>query len=124
MERAVAWLSAACAVHCLLVPVAAALLPLLGASSLGVLGRATDPLLSLLVVSGGTASAVFGFRRHRDLRLSLIMAACILLYLTGHALEDVWYGRALAILGGVSLALASFASARLGHVHSAETCAH
>jgi hypothetical protein len=122
VERAVAWLSAACAVHCLLVPLAAALLPLLGASSQGLLGGA-DPILTVLVVAGGAASALFGFRRHRDLRLSLGMAACIALYLTGHLIEPAWYGRALAVLGGIGLALLSFASARLGHAHS-ESCAH
>jgi hypothetical protein len=111
----------ACAIHCLLVPVGAALLPLLG-SGASLLGTA-DPLLSLLVVAGAGASAVLGYRRHRDLRLSLLMAGCIVLYLAGHALDETWYGRAIAIVGGISLALTSFASARLGHVHT-ESCAH
>jgi hypothetical protein len=124
LERAAAWLSAACAVHCLLLPVGAALLPLLGVSAFGSLGRTADVALSLLVVVGGVASALLGFRRHRELRLSLVMAGCVLLYLAGHGLEQAWYGRALAIAGGVGLALASFASARLGHHHAPETCAH
>ena len=122
MERAAAWLSVACAIHCLLVPVGAALLPLLG-SGLSAFGRAADPLLIVLVVAGAGGSAVFGYRRHHDLRLSLTMGAFLLLYLVGHGLEEAWYGRALAVFSGLSLALASFASARLGHVHTA-TCAH
>ena len=126
IERAVTWLSMACAVHCLLVPVGAALLPLLGASSAGagMLGRATDPVLNLLVLGGGAASTVLGFRRHRDVRLSLAMGACIVLYLTGHMLEALWYGRALSVFSGLGLSLTSFASARRGHVHSPETCTH
>jgi hypothetical protein len=124
LERAAAWLSAACAVHCLLLPLGAALLPLLGVSALGTLGRSADVVLSLLVVVGGIASALLGFRRHRELRLSLLMAGCVLLYLAGHALDQAWYGRALAIVGGLGLALASFTSARLGHTHAPDSCAH
>jgi hypothetical protein len=124
LERAAAWLSAACAVHCLLLPLGAALLPLLGVSALGSLGRSAEVALSLLVVVGGVGSALLGFRRHRELWLSLVMAGCVLLYLAGHGLEQVWYGRALAIAGGVGLALASFASARLGHNHAPGSCAH
>jgi hypothetical protein len=124
LERAAAWLSAACAVHCLLLPLGAALLPMLGASAIGSLGRSVDVALSLLVVVGGVSSALLGFRRHRELRLSLAMMGCVLLYLAGHGLEQAWYGRALAIAGGLGLALASFASARLGHNHAPDSCAH
>jgi MerC mercury resistance protein len=125
LERAAAWLSAACAVHCLLLPLGAALLPVLGVSAFGSLGRSVDLALLLLVVAGGAGSALLGFRRHRDLRLSLIMAGCVVLYLIGHGLgEQAWYGRALAISGGLGLALASFTSARLGHTHAPGTCAH
>jgi hypothetical protein len=124
LERAAAWLSAACAVHCLVLPVAAALLPLLGISALGSLGGSAELALGLLVAAGGGASALFGFRRHRDLRLSLIMVACVLVYLAGHGFEQAWYGHALSVAGGLGLALASFTSARLGHAHAQETCAH
>lgn len=124
LERAAGWLSAACAVHCLLLPLGVTLLPVLGASGLAALEPSVDLALALLVVAGGAGSALLGFRRHRDLRLSLIMVGCVLLYLVGHGLEQAWYGRALAITGGLGLALASFASARLGHTHAPETCAH
>lgn len=124
LERFAAWLSAACAVHCLLFPLSAALLPLLGVSALGALGRSAELALTLAVVAGGGASALLGFRRHRDLKLCLLMVACVLVYLAGHGLEQVWYGRALAIAGGLGLALASFASARIGHAHAPGSCAH
>jgi hypothetical protein len=124
LERAATWLSALCAVHCLVVPVASAALPLVGASTGAALGGTVEHLLSLLVVLGGGLSAVFGYRRHHDLRLTLSMAGCIVLYLVGHALESSWYGVALAVVGGLGLAASSFLSARLGHVHHAEECAH
>lgn len=126
-ERAATWLSAACAVHCLVVPVASAALPLVGASTGAAFGGAVDHVLSLLVVVGGLLSALFGFRRHHDLRLSLTMVACIALYLLGHALEGAWYGTALAVAGGLGLAASSFVSARLGHTHDhahSDSCAH
>ena len=110
--------------HCLVVPVASAALPLVGASTTGAFGDTVDHLLSLLVIVGGALSAVFGYRRHQDLRLTLAMAGCIGVYLMGHAFERAWFGTALAVAGGLGLAASSFFSARLGHVHDAEECAH
>ena len=126
LERAATWLSALCAVHCLVVPVASAALPLVSASTGAALGGTIDHVLSLFVVLGGALSAAFGYRRHRDLRLALSMAGCIAVYLLGHALESAWYGTALAVAGGLGLAVSSFLSARLGHVHHhhAQECAH
>lgn len=127
LERAATWLSAACAVHCLVVPVASAALPLVGASTGAALGGTVDHALGVLVVVGGLLSALFGYRRHQDLRLSLAMVGCIALYLLGHALEGTWYGTALAVGGGLGLATCSFVSARLGHAHQhqhSDSCAH
>lgn len=123
-ERAATWLSALCAVHCLLVPVASAALPLVGASTGAVLGGTVDHLLNIMVVAGGALSALVGYRRHHDLRLSLTMVACIAVYLLGHALEAAWYGVALTVVAGLGLAISSFVSARLGHVHQHGECAH
>jgi hypothetical protein len=125
-ERAATWLSALCAVHCLLVPVASAALPLVGASTGAAFGGTVDHVLNILVVVGGALSALVGYRRHHDLRLSLIMVACVAVYLLGHALESAWYGVALAVVGGLGLAASSFVSARRGHVHHAHEgeCAH
>jgi hypothetical protein len=124
VERAAGWLSAACAVHCLLLPVVSALVPLLGASSrAGALFHGIDPVLSMLVVVGGTLSAVLGYRRHGDARLSAIMLLCIAVYMAGHLWEGLWYGNMLAVAAGLGLAAASFVSARLSHTHSAE-CDH
>ena len=101
---------------------ALALLPLVGTSG-AVLGGTTELLLSALVLVSGSASLVLGFRRHRDARLSAIIAACLVLYSVGHAHEAAWYGATLSVLAGLGLAAASFWSARLGHMHSDE-CAH
>lgn len=122
LERLTGFLSAACAVHCLLTPLVVAALPLVGSSG-AALGGETELMLSALVLISGTATLVLGYRRHRDLRSVALIGACLLLYLAGHAREATWYGTALSVVAGLGLAAASFWSARLGHSHD-EQCAH
>jgi hypothetical protein len=122
LERVTGFLSAACAIHCLLMPLVVALLPLVGTSGIA-LGGTTELVLSALVLVSGTASLVLGYRRHRDGRIAAFISACLVLYLVGHAHEAAWYGTALAVVAGLGLAAASFWSARLGHMHD-EECAH
>jgi hypothetical protein len=122
VERITGFLSAACAVHCLLMPLVIASLPLVGTSGVALSGT-TELALSGLVLVSGTASLVLGYRRHRDLRVAAFIGACLALYLIGHAREAAWYGTALSVVAGLGLAAASFWSARLGHMHDAQ-CAH
>ena len=124
VERAAGWLSAACAVHCLLLPIVSAVVPLMGASSrAGALFHGIDPVLSVFLVVGGMLSAVLGYRRHGDARLSGLTLLCIAVYMAGHLWEGVWYGNMLAVAAGLGLAAASFVSARLSHTHDPE-CDH
>jgi hypothetical protein len=122
LERVTGFLSAACAIHCLLMPLVVAALPLLGTSGVA-LGGTTETVLSALVLVSGAASLVLGYRRHHDLRITALISACLALYLLGHAREANWHGTALSVLAGLGLAAASFWSARLGHLHD-EQCAH
>lgn len=122
LERATAFLSAACAVHCLLMPLVIAVLPLVGTSGV-VLGGTAELLLSALVLVSGVASLVLGYRRHHDARVAALIVICLVLYVVGHANEQTWLGNALAVVAGLGLAGASFWSARLGHSHD-EACAH
>ena len=123
LERAATWLSLACAVHCLLVPLLAAGLPFLAGVSPAVLHHPALELTFVVIVLGGAAFTGFwGFRSHRDARVLGALLAGVVLYVVGHAL-DGWAGRALSIGGALLLAAASFTSARLTHTHS-ESCAH
>jgi hypothetical protein len=122
LERLTGFLSAACAVHCLLTPLVVAALPLVGSSGAALSGGG-ELLLSALVLISGTATLLLGYRRHRDLRSVALIGGFLLLYLIGHARETTWYGTALSIVAGLGLAAASFWSARLGHSHG-EQCAH
>lgn len=122
LERAAGWLSAACAVHCLALPVFSALVPLMGTSLEGLSPRA-ELALTITVVLATAAGAWFGFARHRNARLTFAMVAALGVYLVGHALEESWLGPSLGVLGALALAAASFASARATHhcaVHLAE----
>lgn len=125
LERVATWLSAACAVHCLLVPVASALVPLVGVSGHAsrLDGRYED-WLHVLVVAGGLLSLLVGYRRHREARIAAAMGLGIALYLAGHAAEHAWYGVLISVVGGLGLAAASFWSARQGHTHGHAHGAH
>lgn len=123
-ERVATWLSLACAVHCLLVPIAVSTLPLLGATGLTELGSAAELLLTALVVASAIAGASWGYRRHHDLRVVLSAGVGLVAYLLGHLLHGSWYGVALAVGGALMLAASSFVSARLSHICKEPSCAH
>lgn len=128
LERAASWLSLACAVHCLVMPAALALLPVLGASSFE-LGEDLDHALSALVIVSATAGAIWGYRRHHDTRFLVATALGLGCYLAGHALEPRWYGIVTAVLGALVLAASSFLGARMGHAavhphHANAPCSH
>lgn len=124
LERAATWLSLACAVHCLVVPVAMSVLPLIGAAGIADLSPAMEHLLTLLVVASATAGGAWGYRRHRDQRVIYATGFGLLAYLVGHSLEGSWPGIALAVSGALVLAASSFLSARLQHACEDARCAH
>ncbi len=124
LERIATWLSLACAVHCLVVPLAVGVLPLLGSSGLTQIGSGADLILTTLVVASALAGVFWGYRRHRDLRIVFATGAGLFAYLAGHVLESSWFGVALAATGALLLAASSFLSARLTHAHGDSSCAH
>ncbi|HKU36606.1 MAG TPA: MerC domain-containing protein, partial [Polyangiales bacterium] len=123
LERAATWLSLACAVHCLVMPLAMGVLPLLGASQVSDLSPGVELLLSVLVVGTASIGVFWGYRRHRDARIVTATGIGVAAYLLGHLFEDSWPGVALAVVGALVLAASSFLSARLSHVHDPH-CAH
>jgi len=124
-ERAATWLSLACAVHCLVMPLAISVMPLLGASGVTHLGPTAEHAMTLLVVASALAGVVWGYRRHRDVRVVYATLVGLGAYLIGHAFEGSWYGLVIAVLGALTLAASSFSSARMSHAHSHdEACGH
>lgn len=121
-ERAATWLSLACAVHCLVVPVAMSLMPMLGLSGFA-LSERVETLLTCLVVASALAAIIWGYRRHRDARVVLATTFGLGAYLSGHALEGSVVGLVLAVSGALLLAASSFIGARLAHHCEEATCA-
>jgi hypothetical protein len=113
-------------------PIAISVMPLLGASGVTHLGATTENVLTLLVVASALAGVVWGYRRHRDVRVVYATGIGLAAYLVGHApghafgeaLAHSWYGMALAILGALTLAGSSFLSARLSHACDSAACTH
>lgn len=126
VERAATWLSLACAVHCLVVPLLGGVLPALGASQLVAHGSLVDTALTVFVVVSVALSCAFGYARHRNARVLVFAGLGLCLYLLGHALEESPLSLPLSILGALCLAGTSYQSARLAqrceHDHSA--CDH
>jgi hypothetical protein len=132
-ERAATWLSLACAVHCLLMPVVIGLMPLLGASGVTHLGSTAESILTLLVIVSAVLGVTWGYRRHHDLRIVFATGIGLAAYLVGHVLvghvfAESWYGIGLAGVGALTLAASSFLSARLSHAAehacSGASCTH
>ncbi len=128
IERAASWLSLACAVHCLVMPAALALLPLLGASSFQ-LDEGIDHALNALVIVSAIAGVLWGYRRHHDARFIVATAFGLVVYLVGHAFEPRWYGVTAAVIGALVLASSSFFGTRFGHAavhphHANAPCSH
>jgi hypothetical protein len=120
LERAATWLSAACALHCLLMPLVMTLLPALGATRAMSMSANLELGLTLFVVLSVSAGTVWGFRRHRDWKLTGAMLAGLGIYLLGHVYHSASFGQALSVLGALALATLSFVSARLTQT----TCDH
>jgi uncharacterized membrane protein len=114
VERAASWLSLACAVHCLVMPLALSALPLLSASPYQ-LDTNIDHALNVLVIVSAVAGSVWGYRRHGELRFVVASALGLAAYLAGHALEPRWYGVFAAVVGALVLAASAYFGARLGH---------
>jgi hypothetical protein len=118
------WLSLACAVHCLVFPIALSVLPLYSAAGFFAFGPSTELALTVMVVVSSVAGVAWGYRRHSDARVLYATATGLAVYLAGHTLEPAWFGTALAIVGALTLAASSFASARLSHHVNHASCAH
>lgn len=114
LERVAGWLSLACAAHCLLMPVLLTFMPLLGAS-LAPESAAFELVVNAVVVVSALLGGLWGYRRHRDVRLLGATVVGLAVYLIGHRLEGSTPGLVLAVLGALVLASSSVMSARLQH---------
>ena len=136
LDRAGATASFLCAIHCAVMPLIVALLPLLGLSFL-----ASEPVeWALLAASAtlGSWSLCLGFRQHKSRRVFMILGVALALlvagrifhepHLGGHHLHEHHYGiwgPILMVLGGLTMMSAHLLNHRLCHACkkcSADSC--
>jgi len=111
--------SAACAIHCLSLALAPALLPMLGLGFLA--GESTEWFFLAASVPLGVVSGMVGFRRHRSRSVALSFAVGLLLVVLGRWMEahgqSYPLGPALLVLGGALLV-----AAHLGNLRGCRDC--
>ncbi len=116
LDRAGATASFLCAIHCALMPLVVALLPLLGLSFL-----ASEPVeWALLAASAtlGSWSLCLGFRQHRSRRVFMVLAVALALLLAGRMFHEHHFGAwgpILMVLGGLTMMSAHLLNHRLCH---------
>lgn len=122
-DRFGATVSFLCAVHCALLPLVIAVLPMLG------LGFLADHRFerAFVVFAGALAlsSLLVGFRRHQSYRAFWFLVPGIALLLAGILvdMDHAALGHAVLVsLGGVLVALAHVVNLRLAHAHVHDEC--
>ena len=122
LDRAGATASFLCAIHCALMPMVVAFLPLLG---LGFLS--SEPVeWALLAASAtlGSLSLCLGFRKHRKRRTFMVLAIALAIMVAGRVFHEHHFGAwgpILMVIGGFTMMSAHLLNHRL--CHSCTTCA-
>jgi hypothetical protein len=112
LDRLGAWVGAACAVHCLVLPVVVGVLPFLGLQFLAEEGveyafLGVASLVALL-------SALWGLHRHGALRMVAAFACAIGVVLLGFTIgEETAEGRVVMAIGAIALVASHRANRKL-----------
>ncbi len=127
LDKTAVALSGICLVHCLALPLAITLFPLLGTT---LIDHDTFHHLILFVVLPTTAVALaVGYRHHRSLWIAALgflgVGALVFAAFAVHALHGESLERWVTVAGGITLALAHIGNFRLcRHTHSGAIKAH
>ena len=112
LDRLGAGLGIACAIHCLAMPLLVGVLPLLGLAFVAEerFEWAVVGTVSILAL----ASALWGYQKHRALRVIMSFVGALGILVLGLWLESSTdWGRVVVVLGGIGVAGAHLLSARL-----------
>ena len=110
LDRVGACVSAACALHCLLMPVVITFLPLIG---IGFLAEGTfESVMIGVALAIASLSLAWGIRVHGRRDLILLIPAAALLFGYGHLFSGDAHWVLMA-LGGCALAIGHFVNRRL-----------
>ena len=123
MDKVAIGFSVLCAIHCMILPVALTMIPILMVTPLG--SENFHQLMIWLVLPTSSLAFTLGCRHHKD--LGVIMLGCIGLMLIGlsafwvvHAWDETGE-RVITILGGLVLAFAHFRNHRLCRADDCES---
>ena len=94
--------SLVCAVHCLTVPLLVTVLPLAGVGVL--LGGSLEILFIVASVVLATVSLCWGFRRHRQWRVFVVLGAALTMIALGRFLASEPYELVFVVMGATALA--------------------
>lgn len=95
------YVSAACAVHCLSLPVLLAAIPTVG--SIMYIGEGIEVILAIGAVLLAVACLCWGFRIHRKKRLFLTFTAALVFIVWGQLFAEGWWEVALVVTGAAGL---------------------
>lgn len=95
------YVSAACAVHCVVLPLLLAAIPTVG--SMLLIGEGIELVLAIAAVFLAVACLCWGFRIHRKKRLFLTFAAAAAFILWGQLFAQGWWEVVSVVIGAFGL---------------------
>lgn len=101
VDRCGVYVSAACAVHCVALPLLLAAVPAVGV--IVWIGEGMETLLALGAVLLAVACLCWGFRIHRKKRLFLTFAAAAAFIVSGQLFAEGWWEVTLVVTGAFGL---------------------
>ena len=118
-DKAAIGLSAACAIHCLLVPVALVLMP--SVASLALADESFHVAILVAVIPASVVALTLGCRRHQRYRVTVMggagLVVLVVAALVGHDLFGEWGEKGLTLLGAFIVAVSHVSNYRLCQSH-------
>lgn len=118
VDRLGASVSFVCAVHCMIVPFAATILPLLGIGFLA--DKRVEHTVLFVSIALAGISVCWGIRIHRQRRILGLFGAALFLMLIGHGFAEGLAEGSLVVLGATLFACGHWVNHRL--CRSCERC--
>ena len=100
-----------CAIHCALMPIAIGVLPLFGLSLLGNHDIEDTVIVCAFLIASLSLLPSY-FRVHRKMHAIVICVVGFALIIFGHSIEAGWAQAPMAVVGGLSIALAHWVNRR------------
>lgn len=114
-DRTAIGLSFVCAIHCLLLPIAVAVLP--SATLIGFEDELFHRLLLIVVMPVSAFALVSGLRRHHNRTVLVMGVAGLMVLIIGAAFGHDWFGetgeRVVTLVGSVLVALSHYRNFQL-----------